>query len=253
MTLYRFFFFGLIATFFSACTAYQYIPSHHYVSLHKEKGEVNVNLNVLPTGLQAGYSLTDNFFVFGTAYSKQKNSKPYNSKEGGEYESHQGYSNEVNLGLGYIYRKGKTIVDVMAGGGTGRMDYSHSVDVGSVAYNFSLKTRKNNFFIEPLVGLIINETVEMGVFSRFNSVHYFHASSTANSINMQEADVAFVDQKDLDVLFLEPGFFFNIGWQNVKFNFQVGGSDEIRGPNIRNKSKIFRSGLSVKMGRKPKK
>jgi hypothetical protein len=252
MTLRQFSTIALVPILLSACTSYQYIPSHHYLNLHKQKGEVHVNLNTWPAGFQAGYSITDKFFVFGTAFNKQKNRKPYQSKEGSEYESHQGGSNEINLGVGLIHRKGKTVFDIMVGGGTGRMDYAHGVDVHGFLYNFSVKTRKNNFFIEPVVGWVLNETVEMGIFSRLNSVHYFHLTATSNSTKMQEADLAFLNSHEMNVLFFEPGVFFNIGWQNVKFNFQIGGSDEIRGPDMRNKSTLFRSGLSIKIGQTEK-
>jgi hypothetical protein len=253
MTLVRSLTFACIFTLMLGCTSYQYLPSHHYVSLHKEKGEANVSINVMPVGLQAGYSITDKFFVFSTAYRKQKNSRPYNQKEGGEYESHQGYSNEMNFGVGYIHRKESFVLDLMAGGGTGWMNYEHFIDAGSLNYNFKTKTRKNNFFIEPLVGWIVNENVELGIFLRINSVRYFQINSTTNSTNMEESDLAFANRQTIDILFQEPGLFFNLGWPHAKFNLQIVGSDEIFGPDIRNKALTLRSGLSVKIGPKPKK
>jgi hypothetical protein len=237
----------------SGCTSYQYLPSHHYVNLHKQKGEANLSINVMPVGMQAGYSVTDNFFVFGTAYRKQKNARPYRQKEGGLYESHQGNSNEINLGLGYIYRKGKFVGDVMAGGGTGWMNYEHNLDAPDFNYNFKTKTRKNNFFVEPLLGWIVNDNVELGIFFRINSVRYFHINATSTSTNMEEADLAFANHQTMDILFQEPGIFFNLGWPHAKFNLQIVSSDEIFGHDIRNKALTFRSGLSVKIGPKLKK
>jgi hypothetical protein len=54
-------------------------------------------------------------------------------------------------------------------------------------------------------------------------------------------------------LFLEPGIFLTAGWRNVKFNLQMGGSDEIAGDEIRNQSFLFRSGVSVTIGREGRK
>jgi hypothetical protein len=253
MTLIRSLLFAFVFALLFGCTSYQYLPSHHYVTLHKKKGEVNVNLNILPAGLQAGYSITDNFFVFTTAFNKQKNSKPWRQKEGGEYESHKGSSNEINVGAGYIHRKKHFVLDLMAGGGTGRMNYEHFIDVGSFNYNSTLKTRKNNFFIEPLVGWIVNDNVELGTFLRINSMHYLHVTSSANSTNMEEADLAFANRQAVDVVFQEAGVFFNLGWPHAKFNVQIVGSDEIFGPDVRNKSLTLRSGLSIVIGPKSKK
>lgn len=212
-----------------------------------------MSVNVMPAGLQAGYSITDNFFVFTNAYSKQKNRKPYYQKEGGEYESHQGYSNEMNLGIGYSYRKERFVSELMAGGGTGRMNYEHFLDEASFDYYFKTKTRKNNFFAEPLLAWIVNDNVELGVFFRINGVRYFHITSTANSTNMQEADLAFAQQQKIDIVFQEPGLFFNLGWPHAKFNLQIVGSDEIFGPDIRDRGLTLRSGFCFKIGPKPKK
>lgn len=233
----------IVCLLLSGCTAYQYIPSHHYTTIHKQKGQLNASVNIFPAGLQAGYSITDHFFAFATAYSKKRNRKPYQSKEGGLYESFVGNSNELNLGIGYVKRIDKLVLEIMAGGGTGRMFYRHDVDT-NIEYKFTLSTSKNNFFVEPLIGLAINDNVEVGAFSRINSVHFYHISTESTSMKMEAFDLAFLGKNEMDVVLLEPGVFLNAGWRNVKFNLQIGGTNELSGPEIRDRSILFRSGVT---------
>jgi hypothetical protein len=234
------------------CTAHQYIPSPHYVQLHKTKGEFVTNIYVFPAGFQVGYTVTDHFFVFANGYDKMRNPRPsgIGTKESGGQETFLGTSSEINFGGGYFTGINKMIFEVMAGGGIGKMDYSHTIDLVQ-DYHFSAEGRKANVFIEPVLGIKVDDYLELGVFSKFNAVRY---SSIKSSIGVGEKgdidkdDLAFASHNTVDVLFLEPGFFVTAGWPNVKFNIQIGGVNELAGAEIRNNSFLFRSGVSVKIG-----
>jgi hypothetical protein len=156
-----------------SCTAYQYIPSAQYVHLHKSKGEIVGSLYMLPAGFQAGYTLTDHLFVFTTGYSKMRNARPstIGTKESGGQETFLGTSSEINLGTGYFTQKNKVAFEVMAGGGIGKMNYSHEID-NTGDYIFSTEARKVNAFVQPVIGLKVDDHIEVGFFSRFNAVRY---------------------------------------------------------------------------------
>jgi hypothetical protein len=207
-----------------SCTAHQYIPGAHYVHLHKNKGEFVANLYTLLAGFQAGYTIADHFFVFATAYSKMRNTRPsgIGTKESGGQETFLGTSSEINLGSGYFTRKNKIVFEVMAGGGIGRMDYSHTIDLIS-DYTFSTEARKANVFVEPVFGIQVDDHLEVGIFSRFNAVRYSSIKSsisTGEKGDIDKDDLAFASHNTVDVLFLEPGFFITAGWPNIKFNIQ---------------------------------
>jgi hypothetical protein len=157
------------------CTSYQYIPSHHYVHLHKSKGEVVASLNSFPLGLQGGYSISNHLFVFTTAYSKQRNKRTArgSGEENDGHHTYRGSSMEVNGGMGYYTRKGNTTFEIMAGGGVGEIRHTHAIEeLGG--YHFSVVANRSNIFLEPVIGFSINDYVEMGLFARLNSVKYSH-------------------------------------------------------------------------------
>jgi hypothetical protein len=250
MTPFRItFYLAGISALLCSCTAHQYIPSPQYVPLHKSKGEFIANLYMMPFALQAGYTVTDHVFVFATAYNKIRNARPYISKESGGQETFLGRSSEVNLGAGYFTRKNQWVFEVAGGGGIGKMSYSHEIDNTS-DYIFSTEARKVNAFVQPVIGLKVDDHIEVGLFSRVNAVRYYDIiSGIPARYPIDKDDLAFAAHRTVDVLFLEPGIFMNAGWRNVKFTIQMGGSDEIAGAEIRNKSFLFRSGVSATIGK----
>jgi hypothetical protein len=209
----------------------------------------------MPVGFQAGYTPTDHLVVFATAYSKMRNARPstIGSKESGGQETFLGTSSEINLGAGYFTQRNKVVFEMMVGGGIGGMDYSHEVDEIS-DYAFSTKATKVNTFVQPVIGVKVDDYFEVGLFSRFNAIRYYDIISSVGTEGgpIHEDDLAFATHRTVNTLFLEPGLFLNAGWRHVKFNIQMGGSDEIAGDEIRNKSFLFRSGVSVTIGKEIK-
>jgi hypothetical protein len=140
--------------------------------------------------------------------------------------------------------------EVMAGGGIGDMRYSHTIDNFS-DYKFTTKAQKANVYLEPVLGITVDDYLELGVFSKLNAVRYYDINSTLSGAGVDaihKHDRAFFipPTSRLDVLFLESGFFVSGGWPKVKFNLQIGGINELMGSDIDHKTFLFRSGVSWK-------
>jgi hypothetical protein len=233
------------------CTAHQYTPSPHYLTIHKNKGEVVANLYVMPAAFQAGYSISNHFFVYGSGFYKMRNSgSPNWGRESNRHQKFRASSSELTFGTGYFIRSNNFHFQLSAGGGFGKLNYEHTIDLDN-DYRFTVNAKRDVLFAEPLVAVVVNDHLEMGLFAKFNSMRFYDLVSEldmGDEPSVRKDDLPFAAGRPFDVKLSEPGFFLTAGWQNIKFNFHIGGVTETSYTDIRYKPFFFRTGMSIRIG-----
>lgn len=220
-----------LAVLLIGCSGYQYVASPRYVPLNEKKGQLTAN--IYPSGLQAGYAFSNKLSAFATGFMRFPSTGPSGSFFGLYQVEHvrDCESKEVNMGLSYFGKKGNLVYEVLVGGGFGDMsfngEYEHS---RSSSYaRFNMQADRSNLFVQPNVGYKfnnerINKHLSIGVFTKFNSVHYSNIQSETVSNNSSEFDTGakfFEQHTEANLFFIEPGIIVKGGAKKYKGMIQV--------------------------------
>lgn len=210
----------IMATIITGCTSYQYVASPQYVPLNEKKGELKAALAF--NSYFIGYSITNRFSVFSTGYCRkvESNFELLINKENSGAHSRKENSNIINLGAGYFNKTNNINYEVMIGTGLGHTDYECERD-WLVNYQFSMKGKKYNLFVQPDLGYKVNDYVEFGVFSKFNYFRFFDLNTSTiigDNPGIEQEDSYFSGKNKANLFFIEPGLFFKGGFPEAKIN-----------------------------------
>ncbi|OFY65450.1 MAG: hypothetical protein A3H98_07920 [Bacteroidetes bacterium RIFCSPLOWO2_02_FULL_36_8] len=212
---------------FTGCVGYQYVSSPLYIPVNEKKGELKSNISY--TGLQVGYSISNNFSIFGD-YDFMV--REYRSNWPGLSSEHDGHisgrygSNDYNFGVSIFKTHNNFFTEILLAGGIGDMFYNNFM--ATYLYNsFYLTVNKKNLYIQPVLGYKYSDAkhkIEFGLFSRFSYTRYTDINVTIFKPDNAEVyldNVYFVGKKNLDLFFIEPGFFFRDGFEHIKYQFNI--------------------------------
>jgi hypothetical protein len=209
------------------CSGYQYVASPRYVPLNEKKGELVANIH--PSGLQVGYTFSNEFSAFATGYMRAPTIETANPLTGTDGQSHRsGDSREINIGLSYFRKKNNFIYEVLVGGGFGDMVFENDhrgAKNRDLNYNFEMHADRSNVFIQPNFSYkFFNDSkkirLSLAVFTKFNSVYYHnivtklsYGYSAQPSIqpDFDSGIEYFSARTNANLFFIEPGVAFKAG------------------------------------------
>jgi hypothetical protein len=221
----RYFLCFLIISIITGCNGYQYVSTPVYVPMNNEKGDLKASIS--GNNINVGYALSSNISLFSNGYSRNSikgiNSETMLSQENSGISVRSDTSYECNIGMSYFFKKSFLRFEVLLGTGFGKMRYSNNLDLFPNNYQFHMAASKYDCFVQPYVGYRFRNLFDCGIFSKISYYSYFDIKSSVNigmqgtTIKEDRYDDFFTNKRQVDLYFLEPGIFFRIGTQHVKF------------------------------------
>lgn len=211
----RLFFALIVSVLAIGCTGYQHVSSPVYAPLNNKKGEAKINLDF--NNVQAGYAFSDKLSVFATGFIRKNRTSTFDKKEGSGDLLYSEFTREVNLGLGYYTKRGNLIYELLAGVGTGSLRYKMTEDFTN-EYRFDLHAHKAIAFLQPDVGINLNNKFELGLFTRFGLYRYYVLDTDTYGTYSKEPDAPpLLNRNTANFAFAEPGLVIRAGGEMFKF------------------------------------
>jgi hypothetical protein len=251
--------FLMIAIVISACSGYHYVASPQFVPLNTKKGELQFNAYI--SGAQVGYALSNHFSVFATAYNRfgstDGSGNPVNglNKENSGAARRGCRTSEFNAGLGYFKFHDPFVLELLLGGGAGKMSYKGNIDLND-NYDFRMTADRKNIYLQPDFGIKFSHNIELGFFARFNYLQYDHittAMDLSNEMAPEKSDLVFYGHKTKNLVFIESGASFKAGGENIKFHMQMSPTVNLYPQHIRYPKINVNVGFSYNIGMMKKK
>ena len=207
-----------------SCNPYQYVASNQYVPLNKEKYEFNAAFTY--NSFQLGYTPMNHIGVF---YSRFRRNKMFESDSFTSlfYRTHYGRDGieEWNMGCSYYSKFDSLVFEVLAGYGEGKMFYENSKYLSNPSnYNFKIRANKSIYYLQPDLGIRYNKHVEFGLFTKIIFCQYLDITSTKNissAYEIEHQDKYFLDKRNLNLYFIEPGMVARFGFEQFKLQFLI--------------------------------
>lgn len=255
----------ILLAVFSSCKPYQYMSSNQYVPLNKEKNELKANVGLssgpffhsgnyhekrlahiyeIINSLQLGYTITNHISVFSTGFYRDKwsQSSIFTSENDNTIWGNSGLK-ELNFGCSYYKFYNNHTFEILSGVGFGKLFYDYSDNYVEFTEVFFMKANKLNYYIQPDFSLMLNENVEIGLFSKFLYCRYYNISYTTENIEyvkMSEHKY-FMGRESANLYFIEPGLVIRRGSKLFKIQFSASKTINL------NINKITYQPLSVKL------
>ena len=227
----------LIFLIFYGCTGYQYVAPAHFVPANHERdhGVANLSYNTC----QIGYAFSNHFSIY-TLFNYRSNYKgifqnDFSLKDTAGFSKKDEHF-QLDLGITYFNNFNNYFCfEILTGLGYGKMNYLNSYHIPGI-YDYSLSTKKMEYFIQSNFSIRYKDYIDFSVFSRINCNRYFNIESiyeSGLSREMENYDNYFHNRNQADLYFFEPGFQLRFGLKQIKLFVQLANSFEI------NTSEIF--------------
>jgi hypothetical protein len=239
----------LVGLMISSCTGYQHVSSPVYVPLSSKKGDLTTNIS--PSNLQVGYSFSDRLNVFATGfYRKQRTFEFIIGKENSLDTLYSDFTREITVGGGYLLYKGTFTYTLLAGAGVGSVRYERKIDHYD-GYKFNLDAYKASLFVQPNVGLNLNDRFVFNFFTRLGMYHYYQVNYSIYlgelRTQIDPLDTYFVNRSTYNVLFVDPGLSVQIGSEKFKFQTTLFPSFKLNSSEIRYNKFNVHLGMSINL------
>ncbi len=206
----------------NSCLSYYYVPNSHNVPLFQDKKEVRVTMggsmgeNFGGAEIQGAYSLTKHIGIMANGF--------FNSQG---YYSGGGYF--VEIGSGYFKSfNSKIVFETYGGFGFGETTNLNILGAKSWV-NYS------RYFIQPSIAYA-SENFDIAFSSRFCGLDFRDVD-----------DLYLLDKEPLSTFsyLFEPALTVRGGWQLIKFQFQIGYSENLNNPTLMQEKFNFNIGISI--------
>jgi hypothetical protein len=235
----------IIALICASCTGYQHMTTAAYVPQHRMSGEFRANL--YPGGAQLGYSVTNHLLVYAAGYYRQAPGGPRSMFEKKDVDRYrESNATDFELGAGFYSGWNKFIYEFIGGASFGKMEYINKRP-DHYDYEFNLKARTMNLYVQPDIGFNINQHFTMAIFAKLNfSLYTDMADKTVlgGYAEPEFADQNFINKQHLSFFTLSPGVSFEGGWEQMKFHAQASPNIKLGNDNVRHQPVNLNVGLS---------
>ena len=220
-----------------------YVPSAPNTPLLTEKNDLNFNVMRASGPKFTGAEIQ-------AAYLPWKHAGISASYSIGSNKGYMQYD-RFEIGSGYVTKfAGGWHFETYAGLGNGKISNSHYT--GSSRINF------NHFFLQPAM-MISNKkkTVQLGLVSRFEGVHFTVIDTSFNKFNNVRQPFSAGQVKSLydhpfHVMW-QPGFVFRFGWEKLLFRTGFSLTSDLTNPQVYGAKNNFSFGLSLRLNATKKK
>jgi hypothetical protein len=213
--------FGL-ALLMVGCKGYQYVPNPQYIPLNEKKGELIAGVST--NSIQLGYSFADHFSWFTSACLRPKAfSNNINNMLNDQVVTEK--SHNIDVGFSFFSKTKYFNYEILMGAGFGHLDYSNDYknadESGQENYKFEMDNGKYNFFVQPDIGIKVEDHFEIGLFSKFSMVNYYDINTSIEKSEIRKIDPHdeyFIRKENTSFFCTEPGLFVRAGGKHIKFN-----------------------------------
>ncbi len=213
----------IVVFIITGCTGVQYVSIPKYVPLNTHKGELNTTFSL--NNFKVGYSLSDYFSIFAIGYFNKRTLGENLLLDGGKENSGHIYSGsetfEANIGVSFFSFKNKFVYEALIGGGYGTLGYRYHVD-SREDFLFDMDSKIIVGFIQPNIGIIFNQYVNLAVSFNITGKHYINNSILEmGDMTIQPAEIkGVINEPSINFIFFEPCFTIRAGTKLVKCEFQ---------------------------------
>ncbi|MFC2116548.1 hypothetical protein ACFLTU_08725 [Bacteroidota bacterium] len=223
----------------SGCTHYYYVPNAHNVPLIQEKHEARISVGACAGDeysggdFQAALSVSDHVGIMVNGFIAKGEKEyekwhPFNwSPEAPEIIHNTGSGQFVEFGTGYylpIPHHDRLVFETYGGLGFGK------VLSGYNSLSSSLKFQR--YFLQPSIGFT-GKVFDIAFSYRFSLLNYTDINYKANIPHDEALYLNNLVETNLSLL-SEPALTIRLGYENVKFQLQLGFSKNASIPEFRN-------------------
>lgn len=149
----------------------------------------------------------------------------------------------MNFGGSYYRFYNNHTFEILSGIGLGKLSYHYKDNIVTATEEFVMNANKLNFYIQPDYSLMLNENIEVGLFSKFLYCRYYNISYSVEHIEYIKLSEHkyFIGRESANLYFIEPGLVIRGG--SKLFKIQLSASKTV---NL-NINKIKYQPLSLKL------
>ena len=213
----------LIPSFFTGgCTHYNYVPNMHNVPLFQQKEEFHLDLSgsmgneFSAFEVQTGFSLGNNFAVIANGFFHDADREMFND------EYCRGHLIEGGAGA-FVPMQNNMVFESYCGVGFGKIENGFDNDATS-------KLDFNRYFFQPSLGYtsdFLDFAISLRLSGlRYNDIHF------SGSLDQEDQDqIQYINRNPFSVL-IEPALTLRAGWEHIKFQLQIGYSQNLSNPDL---------------------
>jgi len=216
---------GIIILLFltSSCYHYYYAPNMHNVPLFQQKEELHLDLSgsmgneFTAFEVQAAFSVADNFALMGNGFMLNRNWDdliPEDYNRGHLIEG--GAGTFVNLDHDMVF-------EAYTGLGFGKIENGYENSTTS-------KLSFYRYFLQPSVGYT-SDFMDVAVSLRLSGLRYNDIQFTGILEQDDQDQILYINRNPFSIL-VEPAVTLRGGWEQTKFQLQLGYSENVMNPDL---------------------
>ncbi len=206
----------------SSCTHYNYVPNMHNVPLFQQKEEFHLDLSgsvgneFSAFEVQTGFSLGNNFAIIGNGFFHDADREMFND------EYCRGHIIEGGAGA-FVPMKNSMVFETYFGLGFGKIENGYDNDATS-------KLDFNRYFLQPSLGYT-SDFLDLAVSLRLSGLRYNDIYFNGILDQEDQDQIQYINRNPFSIL-IEPAFTLRGGWEHVKFQLQLGYSQNLSNPDL---------------------
>ncbi len=214
--------FLILLLMISSCTHYYYAPNMHNVPLFQQKEEFHLDISgsmgneFTAFEIQAAFSLTDNISIMGNGFVVNRERELYHDEFG------RGHLLEGGAGA-FVPVYNNVIFETYFGAGLGKIENGYDTGITS-------KLSLNRYFLQPSIGYT-SDFMDFALSLRLNGLRYNDIQLSGDLDQEDREQIQFISRNPFSIL-VEPAVTLRAGWEHVKFQLQVGFSENIKNPDL---------------------
>jgi hypothetical protein len=212
----------ILSIFISSCTHYYYAPNMHNVPLLQQKEEFHLDLSGSMgdefTGfeVQAAFSLTDNIGIIGNGFVVDREREILADDYG------RGHIIEGGAGA-FVPLKNNMVFETYAGLGFGKVENGYG-------YGATSRLNFNRYFLQPSIGYT-SDIFDLALSLRLSGLRYNDIHFTGILEQNDQDHIQYISRNPFSIL-IEPAVTLRGGWEYLKFQLQLGYSENITNPDL---------------------
>jgi hypothetical protein len=205
-----------------SCTHYYYAPNMHNVPLFQQKEELHLDLSgsagneFTAFEVQAAFSITDNIGIMGNGFVVNRNRELYPDEYG------RGHLLEGGVGT-FVPIYHNVIFETYFGAGLGKVENGYDTGISS-------KLSLNRYFLQPSIGYT-SDFMDIALSLRLNGLRYNDIQLSGDLYQEDQDQIQYISRNPFSII-VEPAVTLRGGWEHVKFQLQVGFSENVTNSDL---------------------
>lgn len=206
----------------SSCTHYYYVPNMQHVPLFQQKEEFHLDLSGSAGNefsafeVQTGFSVANNVAIIANGFFHDADREMFND------EYCRGHLIEGGAGA-FVPLQNNMVFETYFGVGFGRIENGYDNDAKS-------KLNFNRYFAQPSIGYT-SDFLDLALSLRFSGLRYNDIHYSGTLYQDDQDQIQYINRNPFSIL-IEPALTLRGGWEHIKFQLQLGYSENLSNPDL---------------------